>query len=135
MLKVSYAMEFVLGGTAAAGAAFFTNPLDVVKVRFQLQGELKAKGLYAVHYRNLFHAFFQIAKHDGFLALQKGLLPASFHQVILNGVRLGTYQVAEERGWTIGPDGHVNILNSIGVGLVAGAAGAFLGSPILLVSI
>ncbi|KAI5709427.1 hypothetical protein M8J76_013766 [Diaphorina citri] len=126
-------MEFIMGGTAAAGAAFFTNPLDVVKVRFQLQGELKAKGLYAVHYKNLFHAFFQIAKHDGFLALQKGLMPAACHQVVLNGVRLGTYQVAEERGWTMGPDGNVYILNNIAVGLMAGGAGAFLGSPILLV--
>lgn len=126
-------MEFILGGTAAAGAAFFTNPMDVVKVRFQLQGELKARGLYAVHYKNLFHAFFQIAKHDGFLALQKGLMPASLHQVILNGVRLGTYQVAEERGWTLAPDGSVKVINNIGVGLVAGGAGAFLGSPILLV--
>uniref|UniRef100_A0A8D9F3A0 Solute carrier family 25 member 35 n=1 Tax=Cacopsylla melanoneura TaxID=428564 RepID=A0A8D9F3A0_9HEMI len=127
-------MEFVLGGTAAAAAGFFTNPLDVVKVRFQLQGELKARGLYAVHYKNLFHAFFQIVKHDGFLALQKGLLPASCHQVVLNGIRLGLYQVAEERGWTISPDGNVYIINSIGVGIVAGGMGAFLGSPILLVS-
>uniref|UniRef100_A0A8D8Y5T9 Solute carrier family 25 member 35 n=2 Tax=Cacopsylla melanoneura TaxID=428564 RepID=A0A8D8Y5T9_9HEMI len=126
-------MEFVLGGTAAAAAGFFTNPLDVVKVRFQLQGELKARGLYAVHYKNLFHAFFQIVKHDGFLALQKGLLPASCHQVVLNGIRLGLYQVAEERGWTISPDGNVYIINSIGVGIVAGGMGAFLGSPILLV--
>ena len=30
-------MEFALGGLAACGACFFTNPLDVVKTRMQLQ--------------------------------------------------------------------------------------------------
>lgn len=41
-------MEFVLGGVAAAGAGFFTNPLDVVKTRIQLQGELQNRGTYKV---------------------------------------------------------------------------------------
>lgn len=44
-------MEFVLAGTAAALAGGICNPLEVVKIRMQLQGELRAKGSYAVHYR------------------------------------------------------------------------------------
>ena len=69
-------MEFLLGGVSACGAGFFTNPLEVVKTRMQLQGELRARGQYAVHYRNVFHAFYNIAKVDGITALQKGLVPA-----------------------------------------------------------
>ena len=35
------AVEFLLGGLATCGAGLFTNPLEVVKTRMQLQGELK----------------------------------------------------------------------------------------------
>jgi solute carrier family 25 protein 34/35 len=44
-------MELVIGGLAAVGAGTFSNPLEVVKIRMQLQGELKARGKYAVFYR------------------------------------------------------------------------------------
>lgn len=82
-------MEFMLGGVAAMGAGFFTNPLEVMKTRMQLQGELKARGKHAVHYKNVFHAGYVIAKHDGLLALQKGLVPGQMFQLVLNGSRLG----------------------------------------------
>lgn len=82
-------MEFVLGGTAAMGACLFTNPLEVLKTRLQLQGELKAKGHHAVHYKNVFHAGYVVARNDGLLALQKGLVPALWVQLVMNGARLG----------------------------------------------
>lgn len=82
-------MEFVIGGAAAMGACLFTNPLEVLKTRLQLQGELKEKGTHAVHYKNVFHAGYVVAKNDGILALQKGLGPALVVQLLLNGARLG----------------------------------------------
>lgn len=55
-------MDFVLGGMSAVGAVVLTNPMDVVKTRMQLQGELRARGRYTVVYRNFFHAALAIAK-------------------------------------------------------------------------
>lgn len=87
-------MDFVIGGSAALCAGFFTNPLEVVKTRMQLQGELISRGKYQVRYKNVFHAAFVIAKHDGILALQAGLVPASFFQIFLNGVRFGKITIS-----------------------------------------
>jgi len=50
---------------------------------------LQALGTYKVHYRNVFHAFYTIARVDGVLSLQKGLVPAVIYQFIMNGLRLG----------------------------------------------
>lgn len=82
-------MDFVIGGLAAACAGFFTNPLEVIKIRMQLQGELQKKHKHVVHYRNILHAAHQIIKHDGVLSLQKGIVPALWVQLIMNGSRLG----------------------------------------------
>lgn len=82
-------MEYSLGGLAAVGAGFFTNPLEVIKIRMQLQGELTSRGGYVVQYKNFVHAGYVIAKHDGALALQAGLVPALWFQMFLNGIRLG----------------------------------------------
>jgi hypothetical protein len=44
-------MEMLIAGVSAATAGAICNPLEVVKIRMQLQGELKARGQYHVAYR------------------------------------------------------------------------------------
>lgn len=128
-------MEFLLGGLAACGAGFFTNPLEVVKTRIQLQGELRARGHYTVHYRNVFHAFYAIGKHDGLRALQSGLSPALWYQFFMNGTRLGAYHIMEDLHLTKNKNGSVNVPCSILAGATAGCIGAFVGSPFYLVKV
>lgn len=127
-------MEFFIGGVAAVGAGCFTNPLEVVKTRLQLQGELKSKGQYTVHYRNFFHAFYVIGKSEGLSSLQKGLAPALIHQVLLNGTRLGIYQFAEDRNWHQKENGDISLQNTLMISASAGAISAYTGSPVYLVS-
>ena len=128
-------VEFMLGATAACGACFFTNPLEVVKTRMQLQGELQARGSYTMHYKNVFHASYNIARHDGITTLQKGLSPALIYQFVMNGSRLGSFQVFTNLGLTKDAEGKQVFLKCLVAGAVSGSVGAFLGSPAYMVSL
>jgi len=128
-------MEFVLGALSASGAVCFTNPLEVIKTRFQLQGELKKVGNYKVHYRNFAHALYVVAKNEGLQALQKGLLPAMGYQVFLNGTRMGIFDLAQKNKWLLKPDGSVSLVKSMFVGAGAGVLGGFLASPLGMLKI
>jgi len=55
------------GAIAGAASVFGNTPIDVVKTRMQ--------GLDAKKYKNTFHCFMQIAKHEGFFAFYKGTVP------------------------------------------------------------
>ena len=134
-LKMDNLAEFFMGSIAACGACLFTNPLEVVKTRMQLQGELKARGTYSVHYRNVFHAFYTIAKVDGITALQKGLVPALVYQAVMNGVRLGSYQYLMNSGLTRDSEGKLVVWRCILSAAFSGCIGAFAASPSYMVSV
>ncbi|CAI5783112.1 Uncharacterized protein PODLI_1B040762 [Podarcis lilfordi] len=127
MLSISPPVDFVLGATACCMACVFTNPLEVVKTRLQLQGELRSRGTYPRHYRGVLHAMVAVSRADGLRGLQKGLTAGLLYQGLMNGVRFFFYSHAEDIGLTQQPGG------TIVAGAVAGALGAFVGSPAYLV--
>ncbi|KAJ8917716.1 hypothetical protein NQ315_005165 [Exocentrus adspersus] len=126
-------MEFIIGGAAAVGAGFFTNPLEVLKTRMQLQGELRAKGQHAVYYKNVLHAGYVVAKNDGILALQKGLAPALWVQFVMNGLRLGMFRFADSRGYIRDKEGNIIFYKSVLIGGFGGIVGQYCCSPLFLV--
>ncbi|XP_061075346.1 solute carrier family 25 member 34 isoform X1 [Conger conger] len=119
-------LDFALGALACCGACVFTNPLEVVKTRLQLQGELRARGSYQRHYRGVLQALWVVGRTDGLRGLQKGLSAGLLYQAVMNGVRLGFYSYAEAASFTSAPGG------SLLAGATAGALGAFIASPAYL---
>lgn len=146
-----FTMDFVIGGAAAVCAGFFTNPLEVIKTRMQLQGELEYKGQYAIRYKNVFHAAYVIAKYDGLLTLQAGLVSASLFQVFLNGIRLGEtvmfcwfkygqtfaglYQILMDKGLMKDEKGELIFYKTAIGSSAAGVVGACASSPFYLVKV
>lgn len=122
-------LDFALGALACCAACVFTNPLEVVKTRLQLQGELCARGSYQRHYRGVLQALWVVGRTDGLRGLQKGLSAGLIYQGVMNGVRLGCYSYCEALGITSFSGG--SVLSGAG----AGALGAFIASPFYLVSL
>lgn len=120
-------LDFALGALACCAACVFTNPLEVVKTRLQLQGELRARGSYTRHYRGVLQALLVVGRTDGLRGLQKGLSVGLIYQGVMNGVRLGSYSYCEALGITGFHGG------SLLSGAAAGALGAFIASPAYLV--
>uniref|UniRef100_A0A8C4EK27 Solute carrier family 25 member 34 n=1 Tax=Dicentrarchus labrax TaxID=13489 RepID=A0A8C4EK27_DICLA len=120
-------LDFALGALACCAACVFTNPLEVVKTRLQLQGELCARGSYQRHYRGVLQALWVVGRTDGLRGLQKGLSVGLIYQGVMNGVRLGSYSYCEALGITSFHGG--SLLSGAG----AGALGAFIASPAYLV--
>ncbi|CAM9797036.1 unnamed protein product, partial [Bubo scandiacus] len=121
------AVDLVLGAAAGCLACVLTNPLEVVKTRLQLQGELQPPGTYPRPYRGVLRAVGAVCRADGLRGLQKGLAAGLLYQGLMNGVRFYCYSRAEDAGWTGYPGG------TVAAGAVAGAVGAFVGSPAYLV--
>lgn len=126
---VSPAVDLVLGASACCLACVFTNPLEVVKTRLQLQGELQAPGTYPRPYRGFVSSVAAVARADGLWGLQKGLAAGLLYQGLMNGVRFYCYSLACQAGLTQQPGG------TVAAGAMAGALGAFVGSPAYLVSV
>ncbi|CAG7717784.1 unnamed protein product [Allacma fusca] len=125
-------MDLFLGGFSAVLAGIFTNPLEVVKIRMQLQGELQAKGNYQIHYRNIFHGAYTIGKNEGIFALQKGLVPALYFQFVINGLRLGIYDILN-KSVLRNADGSVPQVKRLFAAAFTGTVGAIAASPFFLI--
>lgn len=132
---------FIAGGLAACGAVTFTNPIELIKIRMQLQGELSRTSNAPKVYKNPFQAFGYIYKHEGIRGLQQGLLCGYYYQIGLNGCRLGLYEPSryyltkylDSDNFTEGHPVPQNLLINVFAGTISGAAGAIIASPFFLI--
>ncbi|KNC49084.1 carrier protein [Thecamonas trahens ATCC 50062] len=83
----SVAIGLAFGGIASCVAECCTIPIDVVKTRLQLQGELGATRAYT----GVFDAVRTMARKEGIKALFGGLSPALLRQATYGSMRYGLY--------------------------------------------
>ncbi|XP_038642744.1 mitochondrial 2-oxoglutarate/malate carrier protein [Scyliorhinus canicula] len=117
-------VKFLFGGLAGMGATFFVQPLDLVKNRMQLSGQ----GGRSKEYKTSFHALSNILKAEGFGGIYTGLSAGLLRQATYTTTRLGIYTILFEK-LTKADGTPPNFLLKAGIGMTAGAIGAFVGTP------
>ncbi|OQR75158.1 mitochondrial 2-oxoglutarate/malate carrier protein isoform X2 [Tropilaelaps mercedesae] len=115
-------VKFIFGGSAGMGATLFVQPLDLIKNRMQLSGE----GGGAKEHKTSFHAFRSILQNEGISGLYTGLSAGLLRQASYTTVRMGVYTSLFE--WA-SESSTPNFFMKAGIGMCAGAVGAFFGTP------
>ncbi len=120
--------HFAFCGAAPAMAAVITNPLDVARVRMQLNGEGGAGGAY----KNTFDCIRKVYAAEGVAGVQRGLTTAFYREAIQNVPRLGLNQplLSLFRDLLGTPAWEKDTFAARMVsGAICGAAGGFVSNP------
>ncbi|XP_022949614.1 mitochondrial uncoupling protein 5-like [Cucurbita moschata] len=147
---------FVEGGIASIVAGCSTHPLDLIKVRMQLQGEAPAPTGAVQNLRPAL-AFqttsvtaprsmnipsppppaarvgpvavgVRIVQQEGVAALFSGVSATVLRQTLYSTTRMGLYDMLKQK-WTDQDTGKLPLVRKISAGLIAGAIGAAVGNP------
>ena len=146
---------FVEGGIASIIAGASTHPLDLIKVRMQLQGEsghVPNPALQAYRpalattngYISLMEASHiaqpqpprlglisigtRIVQAEGAAALFSGVSATILRQTLYSTTRMGIYDILKHK-WSDSDTAKLPIMRKIAAGLIAGSIGAAVGNP------
>jgi solute carrier family 25 oxoglutarate transporter 11 len=136
--------QFVQGGLASMIAGYATHPLDLIKVRMQLQGEVAAVTslAYALEGKPVRIAMprigpvgmcMNVVQTEGIRALYSGVSASVLRQFLYSSTRIGLYehlkmQWRDPRQQQQQGTG-LPLVKKVTAALLAGAAGAAVGNP------
>lgn len=108
-----------------------TNPVDVVKTRLQIQGELGRGG--AEPKFGMLSGTARLVQTEGIRALYKGLLPSLLREASYSTIRMGAYESFKHR---LFPDhvGELPVFKKFIAAGLSGALGAAIANPTDLAS-
>eukprot|EP01083_Nonionella_stella_P107822 312792_1 len=130
-MSTSNSFPFHVGCGAAAGctSVILTNPIEVVKTRMQLQGELGGPS----PFKHSAQCFMTILRNEGVpRGLEKGLSTGLMYQLTMQGSRLGTYPALKKK--LIANDMNYT-LSTLVAGGVSGIIGGLCSNPFHLIKV
>jgi hypothetical protein len=92
-LDISFTQSMFSSALAGAIASVITNPLDLVKLRMQVQ---RGGALYSgekQRYRNMFHGLAQIAKNEGYKGLYKGSVARALYHTPTTAITMSILEM------------------------------------------
>lgn len=109
-------------GVAVAVATGVTHPLDVVKVRLQMEAINQRAVL-----TGMMKMFVQLVKYEGPHTLYSGLMPALVRSVIYGGLRIGLYEPCKYVSDSA--FGCTNVMTKLASGAISGSFATALTNP------
>ncbi|KAI9675132.1 MAG: mitochondrial aspartate-glutamate transporter agc1 [Caeruleum heppii] len=116
--------EILAGGSAGACQVIFTNPLEIVKIRLQVQGEV-AKNVEGVPRRSAMW----IVRNLGLVGLYKGASACLLRDVPFSAIYFPTYNHLKRDYFGEGPTKKLGVLQLLTAGAIAGMPAAYLTTP------
>uniref|UniRef100_A0A6B2LBC2 Uncharacterized protein n=1 Tax=Arcella intermedia TaxID=1963864 RepID=A0A6B2LBC2_9EUKA len=126
-------MRGLLAGTANALSMIVTNPLDVLKIRFQIS-EGDVSSIKNVRSMSIFQKAILIKNTEGYRGLFKGLSISMLRELTFSSGRVGFYEPAKD---LLTPKGATDIgpIRKLLAGLISGAVSAAICNPTDVVKI
>lgn len=122
-------LQFATCGLGPSTAALFTNPMEVAKVRLQMQTHMLAKDPTFKPYKNFADALVRVQRAEGWGALQAGLQMAVVREGCKCSLRLGLYKPVLDQ-FHSDPRSPAPMYKSMGVGAFCGAMASLSCNPL-----
>ncbi|KAF4465211.1 hypothetical protein FALBO_7939 [Fusarium albosuccineum] len=116
--------EMVAGGSAGACQVVFTNPLEIVKIRLQVQGEV-AKTVDGAPKRSAMW----IVRNLGLVGLYKGASACLLRDVPFSAIYFPTYSHLKKDFFGESATNKLGVLQLLTAGAIAGMPAAYLTTP------
>eukprot|EP00002_Diphylleia_rotans_P032890 TRINITY_DN6944_c0_g1_i1.p1 TRINITY_DN6944_c0_g1~~TRINITY_DN6944_c0_g1_i1.p1 ORF type:complete len:290 (-),score=48.79 TRINITY_DN6944_c0_g1_i1:220-1011(-) len=116
--------QLAAGGIACMIGSAILNPMDVIKVRLQTQGQLSMGGK---TYTGFMDCARTIVRQEGALALGKGMSASMLREATYSSLRMGLYRPV--RDLIAPPDQDAGLGRKILAGLTTGAIGSCIANP------
>ncbi|CAO3656129.1 unnamed protein product [Mucor hiemalis] len=123
---IKFWQEMIAGGAAGASQVVFTNPLEIVKIRLQIQGE-QAKNLAADAAPR--RSALWIVKHLGIVGLYKGVAACLLRDVPFSAIYFPAYAHLKKDLFKEGPEHKLAISELLMAGAIAGMPAAYFTTP------
>ncbi|XP_074599167.1 mitochondrial thiamine pyrophosphate carrier-like [Brevipalpus obovatus] len=122
----------VAGATSGFITRFFIQPLDVLKIRFQLQVEPISHSSLSSKYRSNLHCLSCIVKEEGFISLWKGHVPGQYLSIVYGAVQFWAFEVTTKSINQIRPPQGESekFLVNFNCGALAGGLATFASMPL-----
>ncbi|KAL2866235.1 citrin [Aspergillus lucknowensis] len=122
--KIKWFHEILAGGSAGACQVIFTNPLEIVKIRLQVQGEI-AKNVEGAPRRSALW----IVRNLGLMGLYKGASACLLRDVPFSAIYFPTYSHLKSDFFGESRTHKLGVVQLLTAGAIAGMPAAYLTTP------